>query len=124
MDFLGPKVLVSQNWGSAEISAAMGVFLKICSCGSKSFKNVSNFKMVKNHHFSTFDDFFFLFGQTSPILPPRNFYMLWRYPSKIEKKAKNENYLSDLSDRNFCHLAEISAKIETLKSALKHISVP
>ena len=31
-DFLGPKVTTPQIWGSAEVSAVLGVFLKICSC--------------------------------------------------------------------------------------------
>ena len=49
-----------------EISGTLGVFFKILTCGSKIFKNDPTFKMVKNHHFSTFDDFFFYFGQSGP----------------------------------------------------------
>ena len=52
--------------GHAEISGTLGVFFKIFTCGSKIFKNDPTFKMVKNHHFSTFDDFFFYYGQSGP----------------------------------------------------------
>ena len=39
-DFLGPKVTTPQIWGSAEISAGLGVFLKILDCGIF-FKKIS-----------------------------------------------------------------------------------
>ena len=63
-DFLGPKVMIPKILGSAEISTARSVFLKFWSCGSKNFKKFSNFKMVKNDHFSTFVVFLLLFGQS------------------------------------------------------------
>ena len=55
--------------GHAEIPGTLGVFFKILTCGSKIFKNDPTFKMVKNHHFSTFDDFFFYFAQSGPSCP-------------------------------------------------------
>ena len=42
-DFLGPKVTTPQIWGSAELSAGLGVFLKICSCQLFKKKNFSHF---------------------------------------------------------------------------------
>ena len=45
-DFLGPKVTTPQIWGSAEVSAVLGVFLKICSCQLFFKKNFSHFLLL------------------------------------------------------------------------------
>ena len=50
----------------AEISAALGDFLKILTCGSKNFQKSLVFKNVKKHHFSTFVVFLLHFGQSGP----------------------------------------------------------
>ena len=45
-DFLGPKVTTPQIWGSAEVSAVLDVFLKICSCQLFFKKNFSHFLLL------------------------------------------------------------------------------
>ncbi len=45
-DFLGPKVTTPQIWGSAEVSAVLGVFLKICSCQLFFKKKFSHFLLL------------------------------------------------------------------------------
>jgi len=45
-NFLGPKVTTPQIWGSAEISAGLSVFLKICSCQLFFKKNFSHFLLL------------------------------------------------------------------------------
>ena len=47
-DSLGPKVMIPQILGSAEISTTRGDFLKFWGCGSKIFKNFKSSKISKN----------------------------------------------------------------------------
>ena len=64
----------------AEISTALGDFLKILTCGSKIFKNDPTFKMVKIIILQHLIIFSFILGKLGQlvhiclILPPRNFY--------------------------------------------------
>ncbi len=45
-DFLEPKITTPKIWGSAEVSAVLGVFLKICSCQLFFKKNFSHFLLL------------------------------------------------------------------------------
>ena len=63
-DSLGPKFMIPQIWGSAEISTARGDILKLWGCGSKNFQKFQIFKNLKKHHFSTFVVFLLLWGQS------------------------------------------------------------
>ena len=79
----------------------------------KNFQKSKIFKNLKKHHFSTFVVFLLLFGQSGlscPILRPRNFYMPWGYPLKIEKIGKNEHYLSRLKWQKFLSKIQKIAK--------------
>ena len=114
-----PKIL-----GSAEISTARSVFLKFWSCGSKIFKNDPNFKMVKNHHFSTFDDFFFLLEESTPSWPhlpnfaSQKFLPTLRTPLENWKNHQNWLLLKSLKWQKFLSKSEISVK----KSKFQHIA--
>ena len=55
--FTAPIIL-----SDAEIYTAPSECLKILTCGSKISKITPPSKWSKNHHCSTFDDFFFHFG--------------------------------------------------------------
>ena len=96
----------------------------------KNFKKWPYLQNGQNHHFSTFDDFFFHFGQTGPSWPH-----LRNFASQKFLQAKGvppESWYFGLkmciiqlkqSGRNFCGRSEISAKMETPKTSLKHILV-
>ena len=109
---------------SAEISGALSIFLNFLSCGTFFFKNLQ---------FSNLSNFK---GNLGIVSRPK--YVVGTYPfvhitKYFGSEISVENWdfgfkihliqLKQLS-RNFCIGSEISAKIETLKSALKHISVP
>ena len=108
-----------------------GRFSQFWCCGSKIFKKCSNLKMVKNHHFSTFVVFFVAFWAKWAKLPTfTQFYfpeisrVLGGTPWKLGFWLQMHWLQLKQLSRNFCRGSEISAKIETFKSALKHISVP
>ena len=101
------------------------------SCGAKNFQKSHIFKKVKNHHFSTFVVFFLSFWAKWPKLPTFAQFCLseisrvlggtpWKLGFWLQMHWLQLKQLS----RNFCRGSKISAKIKTLKSALKHISVP
>ena len=98
-DCLGSKFMIPKILGSAEISTARSVFLKFWSCGSKNFKKWPNLKMVKNHHFSTFDAFFVVLLQTCPCCPNLPIFVSQKFlhhhgtPLENWKKCKNWNVL-------------------------------
>ena len=67
----------------AEISAALGYVLKSMTCGTK---------MVKNHHFSTFDDFFFHFGQTGLSCSHLPNFASQKFLHQVRNFCKNGNF--------------------------------
>ena len=93
----------------AEISTALGDFLKILTCGSKIFKNDPTFKMVKIIIFQHLMIFSFILGKLGQvvhiclILPPGNFYRPRKSPLKIGILAEK------CTKFNLSNLVEISA---------------
>ena len=103
--------------------------------GRQNWANVANLAQFKqnqrkNHHFSTFVDFFIIFTESNPNWPHLANFASQKFLRPQRQRFENlyfssKMYLNQVKElsRNFCRNSEIFENFKTLNTVLKHISV-